>query len=89
MGPSCPHPLDPQGTLWRPAGHRGAHGSQPAADAHLPPLDPGGQLCALTGAHAAGGNGGRQSKFVYLSVDGGKAFSLKNGDVVRTRQSSS
>ena len=26
-------------------------------------------------------------KFVYLSVDGGKAFSLKNGDVVRTRQS--
>ena len=20
MGPSCPHPLDPQGTLWRPAG---------------------------------------------------------------------
>ena len=26
-------------------------------------------------------------KFVYLSVDGGKAFSLKNGDMVRTRQS--
>ena len=26
-------------------------------------------------------------KFVYLSVDGGKAFSLKNGDVVRARQS--
>ena len=26
-------------------------------------------------------------KFLYLSVDGGKAFSLKNGDVVRTRQS--
>ena len=26
-------------------------------------------------------------KVVYLSVDGGKAFSLKNGDVVRTRQS--
>ena len=35
-------------TLW-PAGgaHRGAHGSQSAADAHLPPLDPGGQLRAL------------------------------------------
>ena len=26
-------------------------------------------------------------KFVYLSVDGGKAFSLKNGDKVRVRQS--
>ena len=26
-------------------------------------------------------------KFVYLSVDGGKAFSLRNGDVVRARQS--
>lgn len=26
-------------------------------------------------------------KFVYLSADGGKAFSLKNGDVVRVRQS--
>lgn len=49
--------------------HRGAHGSQPAADAHLPPLDPGGQLCALTGAHAAGGNGGRQSE-VRISVCG-------------------
>lgn len=26
-------------------------------------------------------------KFVYLSVDGSKAFSLKNGDIVRVRQS--
>ncbi len=26
-------------------------------------------------------------KFVYLSVDGGKAFSLRNGDIVRVRQS--
>ncbi len=26
-------------------------------------------------------------KFVYLSVDGGKAFSLKNGDLIRVRQS--
>ena len=26
-------------------------------------------------------------KFVYLSVDGGKAFSLKNGDKVRVSQS--
>ena len=26
-------------------------------------------------------------KFVYLSADGGKAFSLKNGDKVRVRQS--
>ena len=49
--------------------HRGAHGSQSAADAHLPPLDPGGQLRALAGAHAAGGNGGRQSE-VRISVCG-------------------
>ena len=51
------------------AAHRGAHGSQSAADAHLPPLDPGGQLRALTGAHAAGGNGGRQPE-VRISVCG-------------------
>ena len=49
--------------------HRGAHGSQSAADAHLPPLDPGGQLRALAGAHAAGGNGRRQSE-VRISVCG-------------------
>ena len=46
-----------------------AHGSQSAADAHLPPLDPGGQLRALAGAHAAGGNGGRQPE-VRISVCG-------------------
>lgn len=34
-----------------------------------PPLDPGGQLRALAGAHAAGGNGGRQSE-VRISVCG-------------------
>ena len=37
--------------------------------AHLPALYPGGQLRALAGAHAAGGNGGRQPE-VRISVCG-------------------
>ena len=45
------------GPIVEPTGRCGA---PPAADAHLPPLHAGGQLCAVPGAHHHGGGGGRQ-----------------------------
>ena len=68
--------------------HRGADGPESADHARSAPTRPAPRSYVLSPEHvitieAADAN----RKFVYLSADGGKAFSLKNGDQVRVRQS--
>ena len=44
-------------------------------------------LCALAGAHRHRADGKTGYKPIFLSADGGRAFSLRNGDAVEIRRS--